>query len=84
MKLNLDDLKKLESSSIPPRPVDSKETLAAIVKVKKPNYIPKQVQVRAQISPEIITCEFRADQLATLEQDQNVESISFKKPLQAE
>src|SRR5262245_11253004 len=84
MKLNLDDLKKLESSSIPSRPVDSRETVAAIVKVKKPNYVPEEVHIRAQISPKIITCEFRADQLAALEQDQNVESISIERSLKAE
>ena len=84
MEFNLDDLKKVEASSIPARPVESRELLTAILKVKKADYTPKQVRVRARISPEILTCEFLAKHLTALEKDENVLSISLNQRLHGE
>jgi hypothetical protein len=84
MPINLDDLKKLESSTVPAKPLDPNEKVTAIVKVRKPNYVPKQVLLRTRISPEIVTCEFKASQLAALEKDRNVESVSLNQRLQSQ
>lgn len=84
MAFKLDDLKKVEHSSIPAKPVDPTTPMTAIVKVKKANYTPKHVRVRARISPEILTCEFSAAELASLDADENVVSVSLSQKLQSE
>lgn len=85
MPINLDDIQKLEVSSVPASgqlPADPGALIAAIVKVKKANYKPKNVRVRAKVSPLLLTCEFTADALAALEKDPNVESVALSKPFQ--
>src|SRR5688572_15035098 len=72
MKLNLDDLKKLESASVNPRALAGKGTLEVIVKVKTPHYVPKQVRVRSHISDSIFTSEVESAQLHELEKDPQV------------
>ena len=78
-KINLDDLKKVESSSV--RLADGEGLVEAIVKVNQPNYLPKNVKLRAQIGPQIFTCEISADQLSNLENDPQVVSIAVSKKL---
>lgn len=81
MKINLDDLKKLESSSVTPRLVKEEGSVEAIIKVNKPNYRPKNIKVRAQIDPQMFTCEISAKQLTNLEKDPQVASIAVSKKL---
>ena len=81
MEINLDDLKKLESSSVTPTLAIEEGFVEAIIKVNQPNYVPKNVNVRAQIDPQIFTCEISAKQLTDLENDPQVVSIAVSKKL---
>ncbi len=85
MPFKLDDLHKLEVSSIPTQDVvDPESLITAIIKVGSPDYVPKNVQVRSKISPSILTCEFLAKVLTQLEKDGKVESISINQTLNSE
>ena len=79
MKFNLDDLKKLESSSVTPDVAIGDGPFAAIVEVKEDDYVPKGLKVRAQIGPKMFTCEVTRQQMATLEKDSRVASIALNK-----
>jgi len=81
MKINLDDVKKLESSSVTPELVKGEGSVEAIVKVSEPNYVPKNVKVRAQIDPQLFTCVISAKQFTRLEKDPLVASIAVSKKL---
>lgn len=72
--------RKLESSAHP-CPSSKDGVLEVIVKVEKPNYIPKGVSVRAQISPQLFTSAISGTQLKTLEQDPKVQSVSVSRTL---
>ena len=82
MEIRLDQLKKLESSSLStPLTRSEKDVLEVIVKVRKEDYTPKGIQVRAQIDPCLFTCEIPAKTLESLEQDPDVVSIAIGKRL---
>lgn len=82
-KISLDDLHKVEASSAIPLAQNASNIVEAIIKVKIPGYVPKSVRVRASISPHILTCELRQGDLASLENDSNVESVSVGKKLKS-
>ena len=79
MVLDPSKLTKVEFSSIP-KGEKLEGRLTAIVKVRK-NHVPRNVTIRGRISPEMMTCEFDAAELANLEKDNKVISISIARPL---
>jgi hypothetical protein len=84
MRISLDDLKKLElTGTTAARAVkfDPDEILTAIFKVKKSNYVPESVKLRARIDEQMFTGEFAARDLHEIESDDNVESIALSRPL---
>lgn len=83
-KIKLEELSKVESSSVIPLATNASETFQAIIKVKDADYVPKGVKVRASISPHILTGDLKQDDLPALEMDPQVESISISKRLKAE
>lgn len=82
-KISLDDLHKVEASSVIPLTHKASDVVQAIIKVKKANYVPICVRIRASISPCIFTGEFKYDDLVSLEQDPEVESVSVSKNLKS-
>jgi hypothetical protein len=83
--MDLSQLKKVETPS--PRAqqqVPEDTVLSAILKVRKPGYRPAQVKVRANIGPHMFTGEFLARELAALEQDPQVETVSLNRRLPLE
>ena len=83
MKLNLDDLKKLESSTVRSLALDPQAQVEAIVKVRRADYVPKNVRVRSQIDSHLFTCEIPTAQLQALQDDPNVESVAINKKLRS-
>lgn len=82
MKIQIENLKKLESSSLPASPArEEDETFEAIIKVRKPDYVPPDVKVRAKIDPHMFTVEVAAKELAKLEEDPEVISVALGKKL---
>ena len=82
MKIRLEDLKKLESSSLPARPTwEEDEAVEVIIKVRKPHYVPADVTVRAQIDPYMFTGAISAGVLTKLDQDPEVISVAVGKKL---
>jgi hypothetical protein len=81
--MDLTKLRKIESSG--PRRAAASATgmLTATLKVKRPDYRPAEVKVRANISEHIFTADFPADALANLENDPDVISISPARSLQS-
>jgi hypothetical protein len=80
--MKLDDLNKLELASRPnggSLPDDM--LVAAIIKVRRPNYVPDGVTVRARIDDTMFTASCRADALRDLERDPLVESVALRKRL---
>ena len=82
-KINLDELHKVEASSISPLAHKASDVVQAIIKVKSTDYVPLCVRHRASISPYIFTGEFKYDDLESLEQDPKVESVSINKKLKS-
>ncbi len=68
-KINLDELHKVEASSVIPLAHKASDVVQAIIKVKETNYVPQCVRLRAPIGPDIFTGEFKYDDLESLEQD---------------
>jgi hypothetical protein len=79
--ISLDDLLKVEASSVIPLANQDSNVVQAIIKVKETGYVPSCVTLRASISPEIFTGEFNSDDLKSLEQDPKVESVSVSRKL---
>lgn len=80
---NLDELQNVASTD-GTYPVHSpSDIVQAIIKVKKSDYVPDGVRLRASISPFILTGEFQFDGLSSLENDPNVESVSISKKLKS-
>jgi len=82
-KIALDELHKVEATSLIPLARNAADAVQAIIKVTKPDYIPMGVHLRASIDPFIFTGEFRYGDLQSLEQDPKVESVSISKKLQS-
>lgn len=82
-KFSLDDLKKVESSTIRPLAQTTDDMIQAVIKVKQAKYVPKNVRVRAQIDDHLLTGEFKTSVLKSLERDAQVESISISKDLRS-
>jgi len=82
-KISLDELHKVEASSVIPLVHKASDVVQAIIKVKKTDYVPLCVRPRASISPYIFTGEFKYDDLESLEQDPEVESVSISKKLKS-
>lgn len=82
-KINLDELHKVESSSVIPLARQGSEMVQGIIKVTKPDYVPECVHLRASMGPHIFTAEFKQADLAALESDPKVESVSISKNLQS-
>lgn len=80
-KFKLDDLTKVESSTVGSLARTTDDMIQAIVKVKPAGYVPKNVRVRARIDDHLLTCEFQKNVLASLEGDSQVESVSISKGL---
>jgi hypothetical protein len=83
-KINLDELLKVEASSVVPLSRQTAGVVQAIIKVRKNSYVPSGVRLRTSISPFIITGEFEYSNLESLENDPSVESVSISKPLKIE
>lgn len=81
--INLDELHKVEASSVLPLAHQSSDLVQAIIKVNEPNYVPQCVRLRASIGSGIFTGEFKYDDFNSLEQDPRVESISINKDLRS-
>lgn len=82
-KINLNELHKVEASSVLPLAHKTSDLVQAIIKVKEANYVPRCVRLRALIGSGIFTGEFKYDDLESLEQDPKVESISISKELKS-
>jgi len=82
-KINLDELHKVESSSVIPLARQGSEMVQGIIKVTNADYVPECVRLRASMSPHIFTAEFKHGDLAALESDPKVESVSISKKLQS-
>jgi hypothetical protein len=82
-KINLDDLHKVEATSVIPLAQHASDVVQAIIKVKSADYVPKCVRLRASMSPHIFTGEFKHGDLESLEKDPKVESVSISKELKS-
>lgn len=82
-KINLDELRKVEATSVIPLAQQSSDVVEAIIKVTSANYIPPGVRLRASISPRIFTAEFKQQDLDALEKDPKVELVSINKKLKS-
>jgi len=84
MPISLDELQKLESSSVTEAALQNysdDDTITAIVKVKKPNYVPKGVKLRARVDARMFTGEFAAKYLQRINSDPHVQSVALRKKL---
>jgi len=81
--IKLEDLEKVESSSVIPLAKLDADVVQGIIKVNVEDYVPKGVQVRAAISPLIFTAEFKPADLEALESDEKVVSVAINKPLRS-
>jgi hypothetical protein len=59
-----------------PDPPADETAVEVIIKVNRPDYVPRGVQVRAQISPVLFTSVVPGSRLKKLEADPEVHSIS--------
>ena len=86
MKISLDDLEKVEltgtTSLAAGDEIDPEDSLTAIIRVSEPDYVPKDVNVRARIDPTLITASFLGKWLKALQSDPRVQSVSLSKRLQ--
>ena len=82
-KIRLDELDKVEADSVIALANNGSDVVQAIIKVKKPDYVPICVRLRASMSPNIFTGEFKYDDLESLQQDPEVESVSISKKLKS-
>lgn len=82
-QINLDELHKVEASSVFPLAHKTSDLVQAIIKVKEANYVPPCVHLRASIGSGIFTGEFKYEDLESLEQDPKVESVSISKNLKS-
>lgn len=82
-KINLDDLHKVEATSVVPLALNASDVVQGIIKVKIANYVPRGVRLRASISPLIFTAEFSHADLESLEKDPKVESVSINAKLKS-
>lgn len=82
-KVKLDELHKVEASSVIPLAQNASDVIQAIIKVKEPDYVPVSVQLRASIGPCIFTGELKSGDLESLERDPKVVSVSISKKLKS-
>lgn len=78
------DFSKLKTIPYDPDPYSglSPDTIVSvIVKVKRANYIPLLVKVRAIISDDIFTADCKVSDIKEIESDILVEQVSKSKPL---
>lgn len=61
--------------------VDPDEIVSVIIKVKRANYIPSLVKVRANISDTIFTADCKFSDIKEIESDTLVEQVSKSQPL---
>ena len=80
--MNLSNLRKVESTGARGAARGVSGTATAIIKVRRAGYRPAGVQVRGEISDDIFTAEFPAEQLVRLEQDPEILSVALSRPLQ--
>ena len=85
MPYSLDELKKVEGGGRRARGVKRPpaQRLTAVFKVKEPNYVPAQVELRTRIDAEMFTGSFAAAVLPELEADEQVTQLSLAEPIQA-
>lgn len=82
-KIKLDDLHKVESTTVVPLALHGSDTVQAIIKVTKADYVPECAQLRTSMGPHLFTADIRQSDLETLEQDPKVESVSIGKKLKS-
>lgn len=82
-KINLDELRKVEASTVIPLAQHASDVVQAIIKVKHADYVPDCVRLRATMSPFIFTADLQHGDLASLESDPKVESVSVSKKLKS-
>ena len=82
-KIKLDDLHKVEATSVIPLAQNASDVIQAIIKVKEADYVPVSVHLRALIGPCIFTGELKYGDLESLERDPKVESVSISKKLKS-
>ena len=83
MPIKLDDLKKVESSTVTTLALNEQDKVEAIIKVKPAGYIPANVRFRARIDSRLFTCELGKHELEALQSDPKVESVSISKKLKS-
>jgi hypothetical protein len=86
MKISLDDLEKVEftgTTSTAGDEIDPDDFLTAIIKLNEPDYVPRDVEVRARIDSTLITASFNGKSLEKLQSDPKVESVSLSRKLQS-
>lgn len=82
-KIKLDELHKVEATSVVPLAQNASDVIRAIIKVREPDYVPASVNMRASIGPYIFTGELKSGDLESLERDPKVESVSISKKLRS-
>jgi hypothetical protein len=84
MRIELDDLKKLElggSTATAAEQFSPDDIVTAILKVKRRNYVPKEVKLRSRVDDLMFTGELAARELKKVESDNNVVSVAVSKRL---
>ena len=83
MQIKLDDLKKVESSTLTTLALIAQDAVEAIIKVKSAGYVPANVRVRARIDSHLFTCDLGKHELEALQSDPKVVSVSINKKLKS-
>jgi hypothetical protein len=81
--MDLDKLGKVEAPAAKQLAGGLTGRVLAIIRLKHAGYRPAGIQVRSEISGELITAEFNAETLAALELDPEIQSIAISRPVQA-
>lgn len=68
----------------PPTEVEEPQMVAVIVQVNEPNYVPPDLEVRAQIDPMLFTANVPLSSLMALEEDPKVQSFSLGRDISLE
>jgi len=82
-KIKLDDLHKVEATSVIPLAQNASDIILAIIKVNEADYCPTYVHLRTNIGPHMFTGELKFGDLESLERDPKVESVSINEKLKS-
>lgn len=76
-----EDRQRIKKLELTPKSPSADESLEVIVRVFEPDYVPKDVEVRAHISDRIFTSVIPAELLQALEDDPGVQSVAVSRSL---